>query len=211
MWDHLAYTASAEIYGIVNLVRPGGTVLLKSRSLKKFSFFNMSGCNKFFLKRCHFLCKQINSNTNTAILSLFQCICKTVARKRYHGLFIVNHHISKLHSACSDRTITEQYFSPLNFIYGLIFQLWDYESRSNSFINQIQMQQLMSHWMFEMIAGFDLFNDWYDDSAYSPRPDSGISTYVVVEQSNNQLRISSYRVREPTQQSTQRYGLSQSE
>lgn len=73
------------------------------------------------------------------------------------------------------------------------------------------MQQLMSHWMFEMIAGFDLFNDWYDDSAYSPRPDSGISTYVVVEQSNNQLRISSYRVREPTQQSTQRYGLSQSE
>lgn len=74
------------------------------------------------------------------------------------------------------------------------------------------MQQLMSHWMFEMVAGFDLFNDWYDDSAFDPSSDSSdVSTYVVVEQSNNQLRISSYRVMEPSQQSTEHYSLPHSE
>lgn len=52
------------------------------------------------------------------------------------------------------------------------------------------MQQLMAHWMFEMVAGFDVFNEWYDAEPET----EDVSTYVVVEQSNNQLRISSYKL-----------------
>lgn len=71
-------------------------------------------------------------------------------------------------------------------------QLASYEADGADLIRHAQMDQLMSHWMFEMLTGFDLFNDWYDSGNEDSSPD--VSTYVVVEQSNNQLHISSYQV-----------------
>jgi len=54
-------------------------------------------------------------------------------------------------------------------------------------------EQLLSHWMFEMMAGFDLFNDWYDADLLEPT-DEMTQNIVVVEQSPDELRISNYRI-----------------
>ncbi|XP_067939630.1 uncharacterized protein [Watersipora subatra] len=69
-------------------------------------------------------------------------------------------------------------------------KLADYTRESDSLIQRALNQQVLSHWMFTMITGFDLFNDWYDPS----NDDEGSTTYLFVEQSDNALRISSYRV-----------------
>ena len=56
------------------------------------------------------------------------------------------------------------------------------------------MEQMVSHWMFAMISGFDPFNDWYD-AGDSLDADDRSATFLLVEQTDNQLRISSYHVR----------------
>lgn len=63
---------------------------------------------------------------------------------------------------------------------------------------------MFSHWMFEMLAGFDMFNDWYD-SELNTETANTVSTYIIVEQIDDQLKISSYqfdRVKLTTDSST---------
>lgn len=72
-----------------------------------------------------------------------------------------------------------------------MLQLMDYEMMGAELIQQARLNQLFSHWMFEMLAGFDFFNDWYDGEEYNTQP---VGSYVVVSQSGDSVHYSSYRI-----------------
>ncbi|KAF6032987.1 hypothetical protein EB796_008689 [Bugula neritina] len=83
-------------------------------------------------------------------------------------------------------------------------EMVNFRSQAYSLLNQARMQQMFSHWMFEMLAGFDMFNDWYD-SELNTETANTVSTYIIVEQIDDQLKISSYqfdRVKLTTDSST---------
>lgn len=66
-----------------------------------------------------------------------------------------------------------------------------FENDEAALFRQAKVDQMLSHWMFSMLTGFDVFNDWYDSDLDESEP--SVSTYVVIEQSNDRLYITSYR------------------